>query len=45
MSDTTVSAEDTEDENDTTTQEKDNAEDELSGNPVGEFDWTDIIGY
>ena len=38
-------AEDTEDENDTTTQEKDNAEDELSGNPVGEFDWTDIIGY
>lgn len=33
------------DENDTTTQEKDNAEDELSGNPVGEFDWTDIIGY
>ena len=33
------------DENDTATQEKDNAEDELSGNPVGEFDWTDIIGY
>ena len=36
---------DSKDENDTTTQEKDNAEDELSGNPVGEFDWTDIIGY
>ena len=36
-------AEDT--EYDTATQEKDNAEDELSGNPVGEFDWTDIIGY
>ena len=37
-------AEDTE-EDDTITQEEDNAEDELSGNPVGEFDWTDIIGY
>ena len=37
-------AENTE-EDDTTTKEEDNAEDELSGNPVGEFDWTDIIGY
>ena len=37
-------AEDTE-EDDTITQEEYNAEDELSGNPVGEFDWTDIIGY
>lgn len=29
----------------TNAQGEDNAEDELSGNPVGEFDWTDIIGY